>query len=312
MKKVLPFFLSFFLFLNFALPTQIHAYEEAVDQQNTTISQSSLTIYNYGHNQTFTPSVNVLTKAQVYVKDRVGGANITMRIRNEENGLTVVNTTQRMGSGTGWEVFNFVGDSLGYIVSVGTIHSIWIETDYFPTDAPKWVRSNTNAYANGNRRQGATSYPGDDFAFATYGYSNIAPDPEPDPDPTPLPDDDTTDDEADTDTTDQTETQENTTDGEDTEIMELDDEGNPISISGNSESGDNTDSNGDEGNGSNESDGTNWRRYAGITLIVCASFWLIIIAIVFYMYKKNKIRKEHIDQIRRKLNTHFAKLNIKI
>ena len=165
---VIIFSFSFFVPI---LPTK--AYDITVDQQNTTISQAAVVIYNYGHNQTFTPTKDVLTSVQVYLKDRRAGANITLTVKDETAGETVLQVNQRMDGGTGWEVFDFTGgDPLGYVLTPGNLHSIWIETAYYTTEPiPKWVRTGNDTYTGGTRRQNSTAYSEDDFPFATFGYS---------------------------------------------------------------------------------------------------------------------------------------------
>lgn len=175
MDKLIPIF-CILSAINNLLPItsqNVKGITEQVDQQNMVISQSSVTIYNYGHNQTFTPTVNVLTKVQVYLKDRSAGGNIILTIRDEIQDIQVLSINQRMDSGTGWEVFSLAGgDELGYVLVPGNLHSIYLETSYY-TEAPvpKWVRSGTNSYSGGTRRQNETVYEGDDFPFATWGYS---------------------------------------------------------------------------------------------------------------------------------------------
>jgi hypothetical protein len=172
-KFIARFFVTFFL-LALLLPIiPASAYDVTVDQKNTTISTASLTIYNYGHNQTFTPTYDVLTKLQVYLEDRSAGGNIILTVKDDTAGKTVLTRNQRMDDGDGWEVFDFTGgDSLGFILTPGNQHSIWLETSYYSSDpVPKWVRSSHDAYSGGTRRQNSTVYSDDDFAFATFGYA---------------------------------------------------------------------------------------------------------------------------------------------
>ncbi|MBD3280393.1 hypothetical protein GF389_02625 [Candidatus Dojkabacteria bacterium] len=170
-KSTVRFLAILFTFSLFLPIANTKAYDITVDQQNTTISGSSVTIANYGHNQTFTPEYDVLTSLQVYLKDRRGGHNIDLTVMDETAGQTVLTKSQRMSSGTGWEVFDFVDDAIGYKITPGNLHSVWIETDYFSeAPIPSWVRSSNDTYSGGIRRQNTTDYPDDDFAFATFGY----------------------------------------------------------------------------------------------------------------------------------------------
>lgn len=192
MSKVLLRVVSLFFVAGLFVPLiNTKAYEISVDQQNTVVSGSSVTIASFGHNQTFAPLYDVLTSLRVYLKDRRGGSNITLTVKDSSDQL-VLTKTQRMADGTGWEEFNFVDDALGYKLTPKSKYSIWLETDYY-TDAPvpKWVRSGTDAYARGERRQNSTVYSDDDFAFATFGYSTLGDeqDPLPDPGSDPLPED---------------------------------------------------------------------------------------------------------------------------
>ncbi|MBN1332052.1 hypothetical protein JW978_04180 [Candidatus Dojkabacteria bacterium] len=194
-KFIARLFVTLFSLSLFVPILNTKAYDITVDQQNTTISQASIVIYNYGHNQTFTPTYNVLTSLQVYLKDRRAGSNITLTVKDDTAGTTVLTAGQRMDDGTGWEVFNFVGDALGYVIVPGHQHSIWLETAYYSTSpVPQWVRSSNDTYAGGTRRQNSTVYSDDDFAFATFGYlmddgeedeGDVTPDPDDGSQPTP-------------------------------------------------------------------------------------------------------------------------------
>ena len=171
-KFIAHFSVAIFLIALFIPISPANAYDVTVDKKNTTISGASLTIYNYGHNQTFTPKYNVLTKLQVYLEDRRAGGNIILTVKDDTADKTVLTRNQRMDDGDGWEIFDFTGgDSLGFILTPGNQHSIWLETSYYSTDpVPKWVRSSHDAYSGGTRRQNSTVYSDDDFGFATFGY----------------------------------------------------------------------------------------------------------------------------------------------
>lgn len=181
MKKLVPLF-TILAILGRLLPIsagKVAAYVEKVDQQNTVISQGYVVIYNYGWNQTFTPTFNFLTKVQVYLKDRRTGSGITLTIRDETQGTLIVQSSHRMDDGNGWEIFSLPGEGSGYLIVPGNLHSIWIETAYYSEEpVPKWVKSGTNSYGGGTRRQNQTTYS-DDLPFATWGYSTEEEEPTP-------------------------------------------------------------------------------------------------------------------------------------
>ena len=172
MKKYIIFFFTLCIstLLAFILPTKAEAYEEVLDQSQTT-GGACLTAYSgYNLNQTFIPVKNIITRIDVKMKNRVGGSNIILILKDEGTGQIVVQTNQRMDDGDGWESFNLVGDALGYMLDTDHQHSIWIGTGYYSGDTPPcWLYSSSDAYGNGSRRKGSTDYSGD-FTFITYGY----------------------------------------------------------------------------------------------------------------------------------------------
>jgi metal-sulfur cluster biosynthetic enzyme len=170
MKKFIYLLATVFVsILSFSLvSTAVKAGTEALDQSQTT-GGACLTAYSgFNRNQTFMPGFNVLTKVDVKLNNMNGG-DLILIIVDEGTGQQVLQTNMRMGVGEGWESFNLVGDSLGYILDTAHQHSIWIGTGYYTESAPCWFYSSAEAYGNGNRRDGAIDIAGD-MTFKTYGY----------------------------------------------------------------------------------------------------------------------------------------------
>jgi hypothetical protein len=160
--------LSFSLFL---FPKQSFSSESMYDlDQRQLEGGACLTAYSgYNHNQTFMATYNVLTKVGVKMRYMNGG-NVTLTVKDEVTGQTVVSMTQRMGLDEDWIYFDLVDDALGYIIDTDHTHSIWIGTSYYPGTAPCWIYTSADQYIYGVRRQGSTEKTGD-FTFVTYGFN---------------------------------------------------------------------------------------------------------------------------------------------
>lgn len=290
MRKILPISLFVLLFSFFPI-LQTKAFDEAVDQKNTTISQAAVVIYNYGHNQTFTPDKDMLTKVQVYMKERRSGAGITLTVKKVSSGATVATSWQRMGEGNGWEIFDLTNSNPdGYEIEIGQLYSIWLETGYYSTDpVPTWTRTDNNVYSGGTRMQNSTVYEDDDFVFATYGYN--LPEPEidegtDDQGQTPVDQDEDTQDsqqgteqDQDTEGTDQ---DEETIDNETPEEETVEDEANLIST---------LDSDSSEDKNSKEDKDDNALIWIIISLAICCLLLTILLTLIAVLYKSKKFRE---------------------
>ena len=160
------FLLSLSLFL---FPKYSHADDLYLPDQRQLEGTACLTAYSgYNHNQIFTPSFNVLTKVGVKMRNMNGGS-VTLTIKDGITTQIIATKTQRMGLDEDWIYFDLVDDALGYIVTPGKYHSIWIGTAYYPEGAPCWIYSGSDVYADGMRMQGITPKDGD-FTFTTYGF----------------------------------------------------------------------------------------------------------------------------------------------
>lgn len=142
-------------------------------EENTENLGGSVTIFNYGWGQTFVPDGNVITSVSVYIKNREGGEKLNIELwsrpSESENrafvygiyGHTVV------GSGDGWETFDFTGKSGGLNIDNSLRYGIYLSTT---SNNLRWGYSG-NQYPNGFRIQGTEYlYTDSDLGFGVYGY----------------------------------------------------------------------------------------------------------------------------------------------
>jgi hypothetical protein len=170
MKKFFSLLILSVMTLSWVSPT-LAADDYHLSDQRQLEGASCLTAYSgYYRNQTLQVTHNVLTMVGFKMKNMNGG-NVTVTVKDETTGDTVLSATQRMGTDEGWMEFDLVDDALGYLVDPDHTFSIWVGTDYYSgTDAPCWVYSNTDVYDYGTRRQGTTEQTGD-MTFYTTGYT---------------------------------------------------------------------------------------------------------------------------------------------
>jgi len=147
-----------------------YAFEEKADQYCLVLSQAYVTIGTYNWNQTFTPSLNMLTKVRVFLKDRVYGNSITITIKDIVQSNTIYTSTKHMGDGDGWEEFPLAYGTHpdGYELVKENKYAIYLSAGNTTTS---WHRSGADAsvYPGGERRQNDIGYS-DDFVFSTWGY----------------------------------------------------------------------------------------------------------------------------------------------
>lgn len=148
-------------------------YAKAVDgsvfAKNTTISQSYLTLTaDATRAQTFTAAVDNFTGFYAYLTDRVNGSAIAAYLINESSKEVIETSSQRMGSGSGWEEFNFNSP-----LSKESVYRVKI---LVPTaSGVKWVYSG-NTYDGGMRYYGENTYDETtDMSFQAWGYDNPTP-----------------------------------------------------------------------------------------------------------------------------------------
>jgi hypothetical protein len=169
MRKIFSFLISFLILAIYISPTLALDYYDLDERQLE--STGCTTAYSgYYRNQTFKMDHNVLTKVAFEMKNRNGG-NVTLTVKDEVTSETVFSMSKRMGSGTGWEEFDLIGDALGYIVEPERTYSMWVGTDYYSGEAPPcWTYTSIDMYDKGVMRQGTTPSTGD-FTFAIRGYT---------------------------------------------------------------------------------------------------------------------------------------------
>lgn len=166
MKKIFFAFcscLALFFPLNNAL-----AIEGELFASNTVLSTGNITLdATNTRAQTFTAAVDHFTGFYAYLNDRVNGSAIVAYLINESSGEVIEESAQRMGSGNGWEEFNFSSS-----LSKESVYRVKI---LVPNVAGvKWVRS-------GDVYSGGWYYFGDgpsdfdmssDMVFQAWGYDN--------------------------------------------------------------------------------------------------------------------------------------------
>jgi len=173
MRKALSFSLVLLIFALFLFVSPTEASDPSVLDQSQTLGGGSTVVYSeYNRNQTFKVTKSILTKIEVLMKDRRGGSTVTLTVKDETTGSTIVTKSQRMDDGDGWETFDLKGDALGIVVDKTHVFSMWIGTAYYPSPAPSWEYENSDVYANGSMRSGTNPMDGD-YAFKTYGWELI-------------------------------------------------------------------------------------------------------------------------------------------
>lgn len=168
MKKIL-FSLCACLVLGFYANTA-RAVEGELFASNTVLSPANLTLTATDMRaQTFTATADHLTGFYAYLNDRVNGSTVVAYLINESSGEVIEQSSQRMGSGNGWEEFNFNSPLLK--------QSVYRVKILVPTaTGVKWVRSG-DVYSGGWYYFG--SGPSDydmnsDLVFQAWGYNNPA------------------------------------------------------------------------------------------------------------------------------------------
>jgi hypothetical protein len=105
----------------------------------------------------------------------MNGGSVTLSVKDSVTDQTVVSSTKRMGSGEGWMEFDFIGDSLGYVVEPNHSYSLWVGTDYYSgLGAPCWIYSATDVYSYGSMRQGSVVENGDRYKVILFFNDDLS------------------------------------------------------------------------------------------------------------------------------------------
>lgn len=169
MKKIL-LILSFCIAICFSVNNTL-AVESTLFASNTVLAQAYLTLNATDMRaQTFTATVDNITAFHAYLNDRVNGSTIVAYLINESSQEVIETSSQRMGSGNGWEEFNFNSP-----LSKESVYRVKILVPV--ASGVKWVRSG-DVYSGGWYYFGAG--PGDydtssDMVFQAWGYNNPTP-----------------------------------------------------------------------------------------------------------------------------------------
>ncbi len=149
----------------------LNMYLQDQSQQNFT---GKAPVYSeYQTNQTFKVTKNVLTKIAIGMRDRKAGASISLIVKDENTGQTIVTKAQRMEGGDGWEIFDLVDNEVGYKVDITHRFSMWVSTLISTDPIPSWLfTTDSSAYSKGYRRGGLIDLGGD-HVFLTYGYDLV-------------------------------------------------------------------------------------------------------------------------------------------
>jgi hypothetical protein len=150
------------------LTGNVLAVEGELFASNTVLSTGNITLdATNTRAQTFTAAVDHFTGFYAYLNERVNGSTIVAYLINESSGEIIEESTQRMGSGNGWEEFNF--DSP---LSKESVYRVKILVPN--ATGVKWVLS-------GDVYSGGWYYYGDgpseydmtsDMVFQAWGYNN--------------------------------------------------------------------------------------------------------------------------------------------
>lgn len=174
---------AFILFL----PLVTNAATSKIDQQNTVWENCTQVISSEAFGQSFTPTVNKVTKIEVLLRpydEDFGDINLTLK---DDSGSTIAQVTEKPVSGSSY--FTWVAFDLPKPVTVspGTLYAFYInglnELD------TRWQCSNQDAYTKGTLKYGDSTVNSNDFEFKVWGYtdSSISPPSTPKNTPTPIP-----------------------------------------------------------------------------------------------------------------------------
>lgn len=180
MRKSLIYglFLSFIFSLLFI--SKVEALEMYVGDQSQLSFTGFAPVYSeYKANQTFRVTKNVLTRIAIIMDDKKPGGTVTLTVKDENTGKTIVTKSKRMNDDAifGIESFDLAENGVGYSVNVTHRFSMWVSTGWYEDHIPAWAfTTDSDSYTRGFRRGNLLDLGGD-HVFLTYGYDLVPEEP---------------------------------------------------------------------------------------------------------------------------------------
>ncbi len=172
MKKVLSVITILLILSTFSplFTNGVYAEESTIDQQNTDVSGGAYKIYGRNTGELFVPTVNRITRADVFIRYPVTGSWLEARLVKGSNGLTIATSGTRMSAGDDeYNVLETIG--FGEVeVEPGEEYFLYLDIDN-PTYQTMWRRSNSNTYDIGVLTIDGDLYGDRDFGFKIWGYT---------------------------------------------------------------------------------------------------------------------------------------------
>ncbi len=180
MKKHLLYGLLLSFVFSFMFISKIEALDMYVGDQSQLAFTGWASVYSeYKANQTFRVTKNVLTSVAIMMNDKKPGGTVTLTVKDENTGKTIVTKSQRMDDTNffGFESFDLAENGVGYPVDVTHRFSMWVSTGFYEDHNPAWAFTNDSASYSRGFRRGNLLDLGGDHVFFTYGYDLVPEEP---------------------------------------------------------------------------------------------------------------------------------------